>query len=81
MTTVKMMVEYIIEFAGTDDEIGELSLEGDVLHGLIGNGRWHEDGWRVWGARIVGEVQEADVVGLTLREDGVRPEHRQGYVE
>ena len=58
MSTVKMTVEFTIEFAGTDDEIGELSLEGDVLHELVSNGRWHEDGWRVWGARIVGEVQQ-----------------------
>ena len=71
MSTVRIMVEYTLEFAGTDDEIGELSLEGDVLHGLIGNGRWHEDGWRVWGARLVGEVKQDD--GAPGGAPGVRP--------
>ena len=56
---IVMTVEYYIEFRGTDDEIGEISLEGDVLHELIGDGTWKDDGWRVWGATLVGDVRQA----------------------
>ena len=57
MSKIVMTVEYTIEFRDEDDE-AELSLEGDILPDLIGvHGKWQDDGWRVWGARVQEEVR------------------------
>ena len=59
MSKIMITVEYTIEFRDEDDE-AELSLEGDILPDLIGDGKWQKDGWRVWGASLLEEVTSAD---------------------